>query len=59
KQFPKLKINYLPKDKLKPDRGTLCIDKAKKLIGYNPQYPIEIGYPKYIEWYKSNWKKIK
>ncbi len=58
KQFPKLKINYLPKDRLKPDRGTLCIDKAKKLIGYNPQYPIEVGYPKYIKWYKSNWESL-
>jgi nucleoside-diphosphate-sugar epimerase len=58
-QFPKLKINYLPKNNLEPNRGTLCVDKAKKLIGHNPQYPIEIGYPKYIEWYKSNWGKIK
>ncbi len=56
KQFPKIKINYLPKDKLTPNRGTLCVDKAKKMIGYNPQYPIEIGYPKYIKWYKSIWK---
>ncbi len=51
--FPKIKVNYLPKDKLIPDRGTLSVDKAKKLIGYNPQYPIEKGLKRYIEWYKS------
>lgn len=57
--FPKLKINYQPKDKLTPDRGTLSVDKAKNLIGYNPQNPIEVGYPKYIEWYKNTWADIK
>jgi len=56
--FPKLKINYLPKDKLTPDRGTLNVDKAKKLIQYNPQNPLEVGYPKYINWYKSGWDKM-
>lgn len=56
--FPKLKINYLPKDKLTPDRGTLSVDKARKLIQYNPQNPIKVGYPKYINWYKSVWDKM-
>lgn len=53
KHFPGVKINYLPKDKLMPERGTLCVDKARKLIGYEPQYPLEKGYVKYIEWYRS------
>lgn len=56
--FPMTKIKYAPKKKLIPDRGTLSVDKAKKLIGYNPKNPIEVGYPKYIEWYKSIWKKL-
>jgi nucleoside-diphosphate-sugar epimerase len=51
--FPQRKINYLPKDKLMPDRGTLSIEKAKNLIGYNPQYSLEKGFAKYIEWYKK------
>lgn len=51
--FPNVKINFLPKDKLMPDRGTLSVDKARKLIGYNPQWPLEKGFVQYINWYKS------
>lgn len=51
--FPHIKINYLPKDKLMPDRGTLSVDKARRLLGYKPQYPLEKGLVKYIEWYKG------
>lgn len=51
--FPNISIQYLPKDNLMPDRGTLSVDKAKNLISYNPQFPIEKGLAKYIEWYKS------
>jgi len=56
KDFPHLKVNYLPKDRLMPDRGTLCVDKAKSMIGYDPQFPIEKGLPRYIEWYRSFWE---
>ena len=36
-----------------PERGTLSIDKAKKLINYEPKWKIEDGYQKYIDWYKN------
>jgi nucleoside-diphosphate-sugar epimerase len=52
-EFPEMKVNYVPKDNLMPDRGTLCIEKAKKMIGYEPVFPIEKGIVKYINWYKS------
>jgi nucleoside-diphosphate-sugar epimerase len=55
--FPNTKIKKIPKDSLMPDRGTLSIEKAKKLIGYNPSWPLEKGYPKYIKWYKDLFKK--
>ena len=58
KHFPKVQINYLPKEELMPDRGTLCVDKAKNLIGYAPQYPLEKGFVKYINWYKSIMKSV-
>ena len=51
--FPKAKINYEKRDKLMPKRGTLSIEKAKKLLNYKPSFPIENAYPKYIEWYKE------
>ena len=53
--FPNVEINYIPKDQLTPDRGTLDVTKAKNILGYSPQYPLEKGYPKYIEWYKNEW----
>ena len=53
KHFPAIKINYIPKDGLTPDRGTLSVDKARNLLGYDPQYPLEKGYVDYINWYKS------
>lgn len=56
--FPDVKINHLPKDRLMPSRGTLCVDKARRMIGYNPQFPLEKGFVKYIDWYKSIWDMI-
>jgi len=51
--FPSVSVEYLPKDALTPDRGTLSIEKAKRLIGYDPQYSLEKGYQEYINWYKT------
>ena len=56
--FPEINIKYLPKDRLMPDRGTLSIDKAKKLIGYQPAFPLEKGYVQYIEWTRKAWKSF-
>ncbi len=52
-QFPGIKINYQPRDKLMPERGTLSVEKAKRLLGYTPTYPLEKGFVRYIEWYKG------
>lgn len=52
-RFPGVKVNYNPRDNLMPERGTLSIEKARRLIGYNPQYPVEKGFVNYIEWYKG------
>ncbi len=54
--FKNLKVKYQPRDKLTPIRGTLNIDKAKDLLGYQPSWSLEEGYPKYIEWYKQIYK---
>ena len=58
-KFKDIKINYKEKEKFMPERGTLNISKAKKLLGYNPLNPIEIGYSKYITWYNNFWNKIR
>lgn len=57
-EFPNITVNYKPRDKLMPERGTLSVDKAKNLINYNPTFSIDKGYTKYISWYKNFWKKI-
>ena len=48
--FDGIQICFQPKESLTPDRGTLNIGKARNLLGYNPQNPIDTGYPKYIQW---------
>ena len=52
-EFGDIGIQYLPKDDLMPDRGTLSIEKAKRLLGYGPRYPLESGFVKYIRWYNT------
>ncbi len=57
--FNEIEINYSPREKFTPNRGTLSIEKAKNLLGYKPKYSLEIGYTKYIKWYQEFWKKLK
>ena len=51
--FPNIVIEYHERDALMPERGSLSIEKAKKLLGYTPMFPIEKGFQNYIDWYKS------
>ncbi|KKN09154.1 hypothetical protein LCGC14_1049370, partial [marine sediment metagenome] len=55
--FPETIITYSERDKMKPMRGTLSVDKAKRILGYSPKYPLEKGLDKYIDWYKGFWPK--
>jgi nucleoside-diphosphate-sugar epimerase len=50
--FPDIRVVNKERDRLMPFRGTLSVDKARELIGYRPANPIEVGMPKYIEWYE-------
>ena len=51
--FPNITVRRVAKDALMPERGTLSVEKAKSLIGYEPSWPLDKGYPQYIEWYKD------
>jgi nucleoside-diphosphate-sugar epimerase len=51
--FPDVRIESKERDGLMPVRGTLNIDKARRLLGYEPENPIEVGFPKYIQWYRT------
>ena len=39
-------------------RRLASIDRAKELLGYNPQTPLEIGLRHTIAWFVENWDKI-
>src|SRR3546814_8337336 len=47
--FPTLTIERQERDKLMPKRGTLSVDKARRILGYEPNFPLEAGMAKYIE----------
>lgn len=51
--FPDVVVEHSQRDALMPVRGTLSIDKAVRLLNYAPANPIDIGMPKYVEWYLS------
>ncbi|MBI3522173.1 MAG: NAD(P)-dependent oxidoreductase [Chloroflexi bacterium] len=51
--FPEVELQYVERDRLVPFRGTLSVEKARELIGYEPAFPIERGFPIYIEWYRK------
>lgn len=51
--FPDVEIEHSERDRLMPERGTLSVEKARAALGYEPRHPIEVGIPKYIEWYRS------
>lgn len=53
-EFPNLNLSYSDRDALMPERGTLDISKARDLLGYEPQFPIEKGFAQYIRFYKEN-----
>jgi len=55
--FDNIVVKSKERSNLMPERGTLNVDKAKSLIGYNPSYPLEIGYVNYINWYKEFFNK--
>lgn len=56
--FPGIEVKYNPRDQLMPERGTLSVDKARRLIGYEPQFPLEKGFVRYIDWYKGLAKRM-
>jgi nucleoside-diphosphate-sugar epimerase len=46
-------VETVERDSLMPFRGTLSIEKARRLLNYQPSHPIEVGIPKYVSWYED------
>ena len=51
--FPEVDVEYVERDALRPYRGTLSIDKARRLIGYEPRTTLEEGLDRYVAWYRD------
>lgn len=49
--FPGLTVERIPRDTKRPLRGTLRNDKARRLLGYESEYPLERGIPELAQWY--------
>jgi nucleoside-diphosphate-sugar epimerase len=58
-EFPDINTQYVEREALMPERGTLDVGKARQLIGYEPQFPLEVGYRRYIEWYRGLFERYK
>jgi len=51
--FPEVEVEFVERDALRPFRGTLNIDRARELIGYDPQTTLEDGLDRYVAWYRE------
>jgi nucleoside-diphosphate-sugar epimerase len=51
--FPELEVEYVERDRLRPFRGTLSMDKARELIGHVPAVELEDGLRRYVDWYRE------
>lgn len=53
-QCPNLEVKVVEEeDVFRPKRGALSIEKAKKMVGYNPQISLEEGLKRYLEIYRN------
>jgi nucleoside-diphosphate-sugar epimerase len=57
-EFPNIGVKYMERDALMPERGSLNVEKAKRMIGYQPSFPLEVGFPRYIEWYRQLFSRV-
>lgn len=58
-EFPGIAVRHIERDALMPERGTLNVQKARTLIGYAPANPLEIGYRRYIQWYRGLFDRVR
>lgn len=57
KYIPNVEVAIEPQDEKRPERGSLSIAKARRLLGYEPKYTIEKGIPEYIDFVKKTMYK--
>ena len=57
KYFNELNIKFEKNENNVPKRGSLSIDKAKKLLGYKPKFSLEKGFDLYYNFLKTIYDK--
>ena len=55
--FPHIDLVFEPRDVHNPERGALNIEKARTLMGYQPNNNLSLGLKKYIDWYRESWQE--
>ena len=58
-RYPKIRVRHIERDGLMPERGTLNVGKAERLVGYQPSWPLEKGMARYMEWYEGIFQRVK
>jgi nucleoside-diphosphate-sugar epimerase len=58
-EFPGIRVHHAERDALMPERGTLSVERARALLGYSPQNPLELGFRKYIQWYRGLFDRMR
>ena len=54
KHFPWLEYEIIERDDFRPQRGTLSIEKARTILGYQPDYDLEKGIDEYVQFIKDH-----
>lgn len=52
--FPGLRYEVVERDGFRPKRGTLSIEKARRLLGYEPEYTIQKGIEQYVQFLRKH-----
>lgn len=52
-RYPGAGIERVAADRLMPERGTLSVEKAAELVGYDPVFPIDVGVRRYLDFYEK------
>lgn len=53
KYFPGVSVQYVTRDSLNPERGSLDVSKARSILGYSPKVDLDAGIRMYVSWYKN------
>ena len=59
KVVPNTIVEERPRAQDKPIRGTLSTDRAQEILGFQPDFPLEVGYLRYCEWYAEQWDRAR